>query len=81
MKVIEIGNEKSEKWIGRCKNCNSLIEANTDELKQIIRGGRYNEMEEWAYEDCIQCHFGKSVCFHRENTPDAKYDILNKKGK
>lgn len=77
MKVLIDGVRPTEKkWLGECKVCEAVVEANSTELdiKSSQRDG------EWAWkEKCPYCKqkdkFGM-ICFHREDDPICKRLIL-----
>ncbi len=65
-----------EIWIGKCRDCKSIIEADENEL--TIESDQ-READEWAWDDCIFCKKKSSVIFYKVGTSTTK-TILRKAG-
>ena len=63
MKVLREGKKDDWKWIGKCPDCDAIVEADTRELKSNITCGDYrSDFEAFAWHKCPEC-IGR-ICFH-----------------
>ncbi len=78
MKVLKTKRIKSDVWIGKCKSCEAVFEATTDELTNIEQN-QYR-IKEISTEDCSECGGQKSVFFVRTDTQQGKHmlNVINK---
>lgn len=65
MKVKKSGYALYKNWVGRCRNCNSVIDAETIDLKKIEID---TFGEKFSLEDCAYCNRTNSVCFYPYNS-------------
>lgn len=61
MTIKRIGCEKYNKWIGKCRNCHSIIECNTSDLKKIEVD---NYGDKFSLEDCVYCNKRNMIYFY-----------------
>ena len=71
MKLLKDGFIE-DRWIGKCNNCNAVIEANNSELKNIIDDTGGARAQYYAVEDCIFCKCMDTVMFFKESSLSAK---------
>ena len=79
MKTLHVGKKKEdEKWIGKCNDCGSIVEAETHELNAISPGDYRSDLEDFAWEKCHECGASRGICFHRSGTESAKSDLASR---
>lgn len=77
MKILARGSSKENKWIGQCNHCNAIVTAKKEELTKIGGGDYRNDGEYFSWEDCPECDYVKSICFHEVGTKSAD-EVLKK---
>ena len=71
MKILKDGFIE-DVWIGKCNNCNAVIQADKTELKNIIDDTAGARAQYYAVENCLFCGCIDTVMFFKESSLSAK---------
>jgi len=72
MKTLKKGSAKQQMWIGKCMQCNAIVECAPGELHQIKGGDYRDNFECFSFGDCPDCCRKTSIRFVPQNSHNGE---------